>query len=224
VTKTCEFCGRAYTPSANQSRARRETQRFCSRQCRLRLAQPPEASRWTKADGENPPPRRDAWPCRSQPGGCGCHCHALVKGKARSARRARDAWLPEHDALILEMVKRGEAPAAIAEALSVRFPIPRSEQGVRRRLVRLGISTRDGWWSRWETSRMLGVSKDTLARLEGDGLLEPQPFATWRRYRADDIERLVREQAGHRIDPRRVRDPRLRSLAEVSALVNARTA
>lgn len=224
MTKICDQCGGAFTPNPKLSRIRREHQRFCSNACRLTSSSPPPETRWTKKDGENPAPVMAMWPCRSQPGGCGCHCHAIARGKAESTRLPRDAWLTLHDAVIKERVKAGVPPAEIATELSERFPVPRTAHAVRRRIVQLGISTRDGWWSRWEASKLLGLSKEALARIEEAGAITPQPFASWRRYREADIHRLIRAQAGLTIDPRRVKHPAWKSLAEVSARVNARSA
>lgn len=168
--------------------------------------------------------RRDQWPCKSSPGGCVCHCHALTAGRARGKRVAANQWLPAHDARLLALLRAGDSPEVIAEKLSGEISIFRTAQAVRRRLTILGtpVSSRSGWWSRTEVSEKLGLGEKRLAALEAQGALPSQPYGRWRRYQNSQVRAVVEQFAGTLIDPRRVRDPQLRSLAETSAIVNQR--
>ncbi len=161
-------------------------------------------------------------PCPDVPTGCACRCHAI--GLARSSQGAThpNAWTKAHDALLLELCLDGVTVTAIADRLTERFGISRTPLGVRQRLKKLGASRRDGWWTLNELVEVLGTSRRTLVTAEQAGLLPGAEYGRWRRYRAPDVEAFVKQAAGRIVNPARVRDPRLRSLAEVSARVNAR--
>lgn len=165
------------------------------------------------------------YPCRDIPDGlCYCRCHAVSLAPKKRRRHRPNAYLPSHDALVRAMVEQGDHPAVIAATLSERFGIARTEGSVRQRMRLLGLSSRVGWWSRDDVIRLLGIPWQRLVALEQAGRIDGVEYGRWRRYRLHDLEELVRSEAGRGIDPRRVRDRRLRALAETAALANRRSA
>lgn len=163
------------------------------------------------------------YPCKDVPDGCHCRCHAVGYGRASGKLRV-NIWSPDQDAVITKLLADGTHPAQIAEALNQRFPlVPRTEHAVRLRINKLGLVARTGWYSRSDMARILGTTQRRLAAWEQDGLLPTAShYGKWRRHRIADVERFIVAQAGLLVDPRRITDPRLRNLAETSALVNRR--
>lgn len=139
-------------------------------------------------------------------------------------RPAWNAWTTRHDDVLTKLVNDDHHPADIAAMLSERFHVPRTDLAVRRRIKHLGLSRREGWYSRTDLIAMLGLHQRKLEALEQAGAIEPTRYGAWRRYPTATVEQLVREHAGSLIDPRRVRDPKLKALAETSAIVNRRRA
>lgn len=168
--------------------------------------------------------RGGTWPCKTLPGGCPCRCHALVAGRARSKRKPRaDAWLPVHDTLIRERILAGDDLDAIAAALVRAFHIPRTPAAAARRITHLGLSRLDGYLIASDLAHMLGVCGETIRRWAVAGRFGSIRWGGHRRqYSRAAVEAFVREQAGVTIRPSRIRDQRLRSLAETSAIVNRR--
>lgn len=164
------------------------------------------------------------WPCRSAPGGCACHCHALSRGRATGKEPNRNAWKKAHDALLRERLAEGDSPSEIARLLTERFKVERTAAAVRLRMTRTGLTSRDGWVSRFEAGVLLGVGRKQMATWDAGGLLPSHPFGSWRRLRRSDLEAFVKAHAGLLFDARRVKDARLRSLAEVAAVANRRRA
>ncbi len=172
--------------------------------------------------GTPPPNRLRGAYCQDVPGGrCWCRCHAERKAKHPSRW---DAWLPSHDDALRSLIADGAAPERCAEILSERFPVFRSRHAVQLRIKHLGLSSRDGWVSGEDLIRLLGVYRRRIQQFEARGLLTPNAYGRWRRYRAAEVEALISSEAGATIDPRRVRDPRFRSLAETAAIANRRRA
>jgi hypothetical protein len=130
--------------------------------------------------------------------------------------------MPSQDATLRELVASGLDPEQIAAELTKRGPVPRSKFAVRKRLNALGLSTRDGWMSGEDLIRSLGIYRARVTWFEQQGLLTPSTWGRWRRYRIAEVEALIESQAGLTIDPRRVRDPRFKALAETAAAVNRR--
>ncbi len=120
------------------------------------------------------------------------------------------------------MVGGGLSPEKVSEQLTARGPVPRTVASVRIRINKLGRSTRDGWMSGEELIRQLGVYRARVSWFEAQGLLTRAQWGRWRRYAIVEVEALIASQAGLTIDPRRVKDARLRSLAETAAIVNRR--
>lgn len=171
---------------------------------------------------------RPARPCVDGPDPCPCRVHQAQISSARRyrARKGRPAqynkWFPRHDALLLERLDAGDSPEEIAHALTETFTVPRSANAVKLRITRLGRSLVSGWATRAEVSRRLGLPLEALARLDASGALPSTPYGTWIRYRLADVEAFVKAQAGLLIDPKRVRDPHWKALAETAAIVNRR--
>lgn len=177
-----------------------------------------------RAAAPDPDRKRGSY-CQDMPDGrCICRCHRMRASKQRRGRPAKGAWLPPHDKALTALVKAGHAPERIAVLISERFSVLRTAHAVRQRIRKLELSTRDGWVSGEDLIRDLGIYRRRIAQYEAMGLLDRAEYGRWRRYSKASVERLIASQAGLTIDPRRIRDPRLRSLAEVSARVNARTA
>lgn len=173
------------------------------------------------------PDRKRGRYCYGSPGKrCLCPCHASAAGKTKAgAKRRLDAWTRQQDEMLRALLADGGSPSSIAEALASRFPdVPRTPLAVRERIHRLGLSRRDGWLSGEEVIEMLGVYRRRVQDYEARGLLTAAPWGRWRRYRLAEVEALVRQEAGLTIDPRRVLDPKLKSVAEVAAVVNRRRA
>lgn len=163
--------------------------------------------------------------CQSAPGHrCVCGCHQTRAGKAKPGANTRwDSWLRHHDALLTDLVEQGHPPDVIAPIISERFSVPRTGHAVGLRIRKLGLSRRDGWMSREDVERLLGIShQKRMERYEAQGYLPTAAYGRWRRIRRADVERLVRDQAGVTIDPRRIIDPTLKALAETAAIVNRR--
>jgi transcriptional regulator with XRE-family HTH domain len=190
---------------------------------------------FTPKGGVNPPPTAHhpvpppGWPCLSQPGGCLCKCHSIRAGKLKSPKTQvahRKRWLPEHDAVVRDRLQAGVHVEQIARELTERFIIPRTAMGVENRARRhLGLSLFDGWTSSTQLARRLGVPKSRIEAWRERGYLSGVPdFKQWPRYLEPEIEAFVQQHAGVLFDVRLVRDSRLRSLAETSAIANRRRA
>lgn len=145
--------------------------------------------------------------------GCECRCHRM------KLRRTATKATPEQDAMIGALLVQGQPIAAIASSLHI------SENAVLWRIRVMGRSTREGWWSRREVVRALGVSWRHLKRWQCAGLLKVTQHGTrWTRIRESDLEAFVKDHSGLLFDPSTVRDARLRRLAETSAIANRRRA
>jgi hypothetical protein len=145
--------------------------------------------------------------------GCECACH---RQKRRQAPRL---WTPKMDQTVTELLNRGEPVGQIASRLYL------TEDSIRWRIKQLGCSTRDGWRSRQEVTAVLGTSRRAVDRWMRAGLLKVAHHGTrWTRVRNADLEVFVVAHAGALFDPDGVQEPRLRRLAETSALVNRRRA
>lgn len=177
----------------------------------------------TREKTPDPERSRGAY-CQSAANGrCVCRCHYVQTGREqRGAKKPKDAWLTRHDEALSGLVEAGMPPDQIAEELSKRFRLPRTVHATRQRIRKLGLSTRDGWVSGEDLVRTLGTYRRRIEQFEASGLLQSADYGRWRRYSLASVEQLIRDQAGRTIDPRRVKNPAWRSLAEVSAVVNAR--
>lgn len=179
-----------------------------------------------RASAPDPQRSRGSY-CQSALGGrcfCACHANRRTKDRQRNKRTGWRAWLTVHDAAVRELAAAGNSPEQIAAAITARFSLERSAFAVRQRIRKLGISTRDGWVSGEDLIRTLGVYRRRVAQYEAQGLLRAAEYGSWRRYPLPMIEALIASQAGLTIDPRRVKDPRWRTLAETAAVVNRRRA
>jgi hypothetical protein len=145
--------------------------------------------------------------------GCECACHR------QKVRRSSTKATPEQDATIGNMLARGRPIRFIASALSI------SENAVRWRIRVMDRSTREGWRSRDEVAKAIGVSWRRLKRWQLAGLVTVSAHgARWTRVSDADLEAFVATYAGLLFDPLGVRDPRLRRLAETSGIANQRRA
>ena len=163
--------------------------------------------------------------CQDIPGNrCMCRCHLMRMGKLRQVVPVARSWQPRHDQILRDLVSAGTAPEQIAPILFERTAVARSVHAVRQRIRKLGISTRDGWVSGDDLIRTLGLYRRRVQQYETQGLLTPNSYGRWRRYAFAQIEALLQSEAGLTIDPRRVKDPHWRSLAETAAIVNRRRA
>lgn len=165
--------------------------------------------------------------CQDAPGRCICRCHRVRAAKDRRRAfgghgRAWNSWLASHDDALRQLVAACTPPWEIAEALSARFSVPRTAHAVKLRIKQLGLSTRDGWVSGEDLIRGLGLYRRRVGQFEAQGLLTPAEYGRWRRYSLAEVAALVKAQAGLTIDPRRVRDPRFKAIAETAAVANRR--
>lgn len=161
------------------------------------------------------------WACLSQPGGCGCRCHAIRAGQLRGRVRA-DLWTPEQDAIVRRGVERGDAFATIAATIEHDHKISRSQWAIGARVKALGLAGRQGWRTQHELCLLFRVTDRTIHRWRAQGQLQSTMHAHWYRFTDADVEAFIREWAGRLFDPAQVQDARLRALAEVSARANAR--
>jgi hypothetical protein len=145
--------------------------------------------------------------------GCECGCH-----RAR-VRQAPTTWTRERDAFVSDALSRGQVLRVIAAGLGV------TEESVRWRLRQLDRSTREGWRSRVEVVRVLGVPRRSVDRWMRSGQLRVARHGTrWTRVTDADLRAFVEQQAGVLFDADGVADPALRRFAETSAIVNRRRA
>jgi hypothetical protein len=120
------------------------------------------------------------------------------------------------------MLSEGQSIPIIADALTDQFGVTRTVVAVQHRLEKIGVSSRDGWWSSADIRRRLGVGEKRFDGWVRTGVLSPSSRGHWDRFKPDVVETFVRDHAGVLFDPRHVNDSRLRSLAETSAIVNRR--
>lgn len=127
-------------------------------------------------------------------------------------------WQPEQDALLRDLVGRHDL-GTIARTLTERTGVTRTEQAIKRRLDRLGISRLElRPYTTGEVARMLGMSRNNLLETwVGSGRLRG---TRWRggqhgmlTYRRAELERLVREHA-ESLNVARIRDSQLKALAQ----------
>jgi excisionase family DNA binding protein len=143
--------------------------------------------------------------------GCECQCH-----RAR-VRQVPRLWTPGMDRALTEALDRGDHPGSIAAGMHLTI------DSIKWRAKHLDRSLREGWRSRQEVAAVLGVGRRAVDRWMRDGSLLVQRHGTrWTRVRDADLEAFVSAQAGVAFDPSGVSDPRLRRLAETSALANRR--
>jgi hypothetical protein len=169
---------------------------------------------------------RTAQPCVDGPDPCPCRVHAKIKARNRKGKGRRPVqynhWFPRHDALLLERLARGDSPEEIAATLTDTYKVPRSGNAVKIRITRLGHSILEGWYSQTEVRRRLGISEHQARRWHEQGILPGTPYGAWLRYGVAQVEAFVREQAGLLLDPAKIRDPKLKAIAELSVAVNRR--
>lgn len=143
--------------------------------------------------------------------GCECACH---RAKVRQVPRL---WTPGMDRSLTEAIERGDHLKTIAARLHL------TEDSIRWRVRQLGLSLRDGWYSRQEIGPLLGVGRRSVDRWMRTGLLAVTRHGTrWTRVRQADLLSFVQAQAGVEFDPSGVGDPALKRLADVSAVANRR--
>ena len=164
------------------------------------------------------------WPCLQQSTPCGCTCHQRAAKNRRRAYQISTRWTPEHDALISAGVARGDTLQQIADSIEHDHSVRRPVGSIRNRIAELGLSLRDGWRSQAEVARLLGVYEQKVYGWRESGTLAFEAHGHWFRVRHADLEAFIKQQAGRLFEPSKVRDPRLRSLADVSAQANRRTA
>jgi hypothetical protein len=163
---------------------------------------------------------RKSWKCIDQPGGCPCQCHAIAAAKAANPQRRRGLWTPQRDDELRALMLAGTSQKEVAVRLGVTV------NAIRHRQMELGLSVRAGWRSDFEVQRALGVSWRFTRRwrLDGQLVFRGHDTSTWHRISDADLEAFVRQYAGVLLDPARVRDAKLRQIAEVAAVVNRRKA
>lgn len=166
------------------------------------------------------PKRGNKWRCQTQPGGCPCTCHQRAEQRKRRTHQLATRWQPEHDAIVRQGIERGDTLRQIADSIEHDHQIRRPIGSIRNRITELGLSRRDGWRSQAEVARMLGVAEVTVYGWRERGHLAFEEHGRWYRVRDAALEAFIREQAGRLFDPLKVKDPKLRSLAEVSARAN----
>lgn len=144
---------------------------------------------------------------------CPCPNHlAKVRQPAR-------LWTPGMDRTLTEAIKHGDHLKTIAARLHL------TEDSIRWRVRQLGLSLRDGWYSRQEIGPLLGVGRRSVDRWMRSGALVVTRHGTrWTRIRQADLLTFVQSHAGVEFDPAGVTDPVVRRLADVSAVVNQRKA
>lgn len=143
--------------------------------------------------------------------GCECACH---RAKVRQVPRL---WTPGMDRTLTEAIERGDHLQTIATRLHL------TEDSIRWRVRQLGLSLRDGWYSRQEIGGLLGVGRRSVDRWMRSGLLTVTRHGTrWTRVKQADLLTFVQAHAGVEFDPSAVSDPTLRRLADVSSVVNRR--
>lgn len=164
------------------------------------------------------------WPCQRAADPCACQCHAIAEARATATRRTAhgDEWLPEHDAILRARLLAGATVDEIIDAIDRAHKIRRSPDAVRARVAELGESLRTGWRSQNEAAAALGVHPKAIGTWRAAGLLVATRHggSHWLRIQDADLDAFVRAQAGRILDPTRITDRHLRSLAEVSARAN----
>ena len=121
------------------------------------------------------------------------------------------------DRELTEALQGGQHPAQIAARLHL------TEDSIRWRVKQLGLSLRDGWYSRQEIGPLLGVGRRSVDRWMRSGLLRVTRHGSrWARVSDGDLGAFVSCQGGLLFDPAVVTDPALRRVAEVAATANRR--
>ena len=143
--------------------------------------------------------------------GCTCACHR--------PRQEPRLWTPDMDRQLSRAIDRGDTIRTIATAMRL------TEESIRWRVKKLGRSLREGWRSRAEIARCLGVPRRSVDRWARDGHLVVTRHGTrWTRVRDVDLWTFVGQHAGALFDPLGVSDPTFRRLAETAAMANRRRA
>lgn len=145
------------------------------------------------------------------------------KVTAWGRRKKADYWTPEQDAALKALLGRFDTQT-IAERLTERFGFPRTEGGVRARIKILKLSRLTVRpWSRAEVARALGVTYHVVSKWVALGALTGTPWklgggqrkgAVSQAFAVADVENFVRQYPTW-VRPAKVRDPGLRSLAEL---------
>lgn len=130
-------------------------------------------------------------------------------------------WTTEHDDLLHSLVGTADLPT-LARTVSARTGVTRTEQAVKRRLDRIGISRLERRpLTTGEVARMLGMSRNNLLETwVGTGRLRAE---RWRGgphgmlvYDRDELARFVRAWA-ESLDVGRMRDSGLKALGRAAA-------
>lgn len=145
--------------------------------------------------------------------GCACACHRVTH------RQSPRLWTAHMDDAVRSAIAGGDHPRKVAASLHL------TEDSIRHRIKQLGLSCRDGWRTRAEVSRALGVSWRSIERWRGSGALRVVPHGSrWTRITEADLRAFVLNAAGVLFDASTVTDPALRRLAETAAIANRRRA
>jgi hypothetical protein len=174
---------------------------------------------------------------KSRPGHAPCRCQRMREGvrcpRCRMAeayrsgrhRRSRpsirpDVWEPSHDAFLATLVGRSESE--MAAAFQARFRFRRTGQAIRKRMLDLGLDTRQDGWTIQALSRLFGTTADRVLRAwvragllagrKGEPSRQSKLDGTreqWWRISDAEVERFIRAypweydwrtmQAGHRL-------------------------
>lgn len=174
---------------------------------------------------------RGGWACLAQPDGCACHCHKIQAARRANPRPDGRRWTAEQDDALRSYLKRSMTLTAIVAALNARFKTERTLRGVRCHISDIGLSTRQGWFSRRDVERCFSVNHRTISRWITTGALPARRHVTrygqpsrWWEVTPEDLHAFVDAQAGVLFTPRSVVDPALRARAELAATVRARRA
>jgi excisionase family DNA binding protein len=121
------------------------------------------------------------------------------------------------EAAVITGLERGESVRTIADRLHL------TEDSIRWRARQLGLSLRDGWYSRQQITRLLGVNYRHVNRWMRAGQLPVRRHGTrWTKVREEDFKQFIAQYAGLLFDPSDVQNNDMRRLAETSALANGR--
>lgn len=116
---------------------------------------------------------------KSKPGTAPCRCHQMREGRrcprctmkevwsSGRYRRTRpsirpDVWTAPEDAFLATLV--GKSESEMADGFEARFHHRRTGHAIRKRMLDLGLDTRQGGWTVQGLSRLFGVNADRVLR------------------------------------------------------------
>lgn len=163
--------------------------------------------------------------------GCGCRCHKIAAGRAKSTRGpSKRDWSGREIKVLQDCIEMGETIESISKAIYNACTTRRSAHAIRHKANQLGLNVKQGWYTNHEVRSGLGVHHTRVERWRQEGYLpgrrhtsvNSMNVTSWWHFDHDDLMRFIDQYAGILFKPAVVKRPDWKRRAEVAAAANLR--